>query len=60
MANALRQVTEQFTQSYTTSLGTIFKEWPNLEVGYSVNINSYTGNRTYTHSPLRTHGLPVV
>lgn len=51
MANALRQVTEQFTQSYTTSLGTIFKEWPNLELGYSVNINSYTGNRTYTHSP---------
>lgn len=51
MANSLRQVTEQFTQSYTTSLGTIFKEWPNLELGYSVNINSYTGNRTYTHSP---------
>jgi len=51
MANALRQVTEQFTQSYTTSIGTIYKEWPNLELGYSLNINSYTGNKTYTHSP---------
>ncbi|MFP9112641.1 carboxypeptidase regulatory-like domain-containing protein [Flavobacterium sp. RHBU_3] len=51
MSNALRQVTEQFTQSYTASLGTIFKEWPNLELGYSMNINSYTGNKTYTHSP---------
>lgn len=51
MANAIRQVSEQVTQSYTASLGTIYKTWPNLEVGYSVNINAYTGNKFYTHSP---------
>lgn len=51
MANAIRQVTEQITQSYKVSFGTIFKELPNLEVGYSLAVNDYTGSKFYTHSP---------
>jgi Outer membrane protein beta-barrel family/CarboxypepD_reg-like domain len=49
--DALRQVNEQFTQTYTASFGTNYKTWPNLELGYSVNINDYANNKFYTHSP---------
>ncbi len=32
---------ESFTQNYTASAGTNFRDWPNLEVGYRLNINEY-------------------
>jgi hypothetical protein len=41
------QTTESFTQSYRGSLGTQFKVWPNLELGYSLSLNDYQ-NTTFT------------
>lgn len=49
--DAIRQVNEQFSQTYTASFGTNYKTWPNLELGYSVNINDYASSKFYTHSP---------
>ncbi|KOS06338.1 TonB-dependent receptor [Flavobacterium akiainvivens] len=49
--DAIRQVNEQFSQTYTASFGTNYKTWPNLELGYSVNINDYANSKFYTHSP---------
>jgi len=51
MANAIRQVSEQVTQSYRGSFSTTYKTWPNLEVGYSLSVNDYVGNKFFTHSP---------
>jgi hypothetical protein len=41
------QTTESFTQSYRGSLGTQFKVWPNVELGYSLSLNDYQ-NTTFT------------
>jgi len=49
--NAVRQVNEQFTQNYTASFSTNYKQFPNLELGYTFNVNSYANNKFYTHSP---------
>jgi hypothetical protein len=35
------QTTESFSQTYRGSLGTQFKIWPNLELGYSLTLNDY-------------------
>jgi hypothetical protein len=51
LADAARQLNEQFTQTYTTSFSTNYKTWPNLEVGYTVNINDYANQKFYTQSP---------
>lgn len=51
IANSIRQVSEQVSQSYITSIGTNYKEWPNLEVGYSLTLNDYADNKFYNHSP---------
>lgn len=51
IANSIRQVSEQVSQSYTTSIGTNYKQWPNLEVGYSLTLNDYADNKFYNHSP---------
>ncbi len=51
IANSVRQVSEQVSQSYTASLGTNYKTIPNLEVGYSLTLNDYTSNKFYNHSP---------
>lgn len=49
--NSIRQVSEQISHSYTASLGTNYKTWPNLEVGYSLTRNDYANNKFYNHSP---------
>ncbi|TRW26395.1 carboxypeptidase regulatory-like domain-containing protein [Flavobacterium zepuense] len=51
IADAIRQVSEQVTQNYTTSFSTNYKTLPNLEVGYTLSINDYANNKFYTHSP---------
>jgi hypothetical protein len=45
------QTTESFTQSYRGSLGTQFKVWPNLEVGYSLSLNDYQNTVFTTKQP---------
>ena len=42
---------ESFTQNYSLKASTNFKNMPNLELGYSININEYAGNTFYTESP---------
>ena len=42
---------ESFTQSYTLKASTNYKNLPNLELGYNININEYAGNTFYTESP---------
>ncbi|ALM48708.1 TonB-dependent receptor [Flavobacterium psychrophilum] len=51
IANSIRQVSEQVSQTYTASLGTNYKTLPNLEVGYSLTLNDYANNKFYNHSP---------
>jgi hypothetical protein len=51
IANSIRQVSEQVSQSYTASLGTNYKTLPNLELGYSLTLNDYADNKFYNHSP---------
>lgn len=45
------QATESFTQSYRGSLGTQFKIWPNLELGYSLTLNDYQNTIFKTKQP---------
>ncbi|MDO6801593.1 TonB-dependent receptor [Wenyingzhuangia sp. 1_MG-2023] len=46
---------ESFTQNYTGSLLTNFKNWPNFEVGYQYTVNKYNNvnaeNTFYTSKP---------
>jgi hypothetical protein len=44
-------VTESFTQSYTSKLGTNFKQAPNVELGYTMTINNYQSDTFYTEKP---------
>jgi hypothetical protein len=45
------QTTESFSQTYRASLGTQFKTWPNLELGYTVTLNDYQGITFKTQQP---------
>ena len=45
------QTTNSFTQSYRGSLGTQFKVWPNLELGYSLSLNDYQNTIFKTKQP---------
>jgi hypothetical protein len=45
------QTTESIGQTYTFSLGTQYRKWPNLEAGYSVALNDYQGTTFTTHQP---------
>jgi hypothetical protein len=45
------QTTASFTQSYRGSLGTQFKVWPNLEIGYSLSLNDYQNTVFTTKQP---------
>lgn len=47
----LIQTTESFGQTYRASLGTQFKMWPNLEVGYTITLNDYQGETFKTQQP---------
>lgn len=42
---------ESFTQNYTVKASTNYKNLPNLEVGYEVSINDYSGSTFYTDRP---------
>ncbi|MCC9074433.1 carboxypeptidase-like regulatory domain-containing protein [Flavobacterium sp. F-65] len=43
--------TESFTQSYTSKVATNYKEWPNLEVGYTLAMNDYNKTTFFTQQP---------
>jgi hypothetical protein len=45
------QTTESFSQTYRGSLGTQFKIWPNLELGYSLTLNDYQNTVFKTKQP---------
>jgi hypothetical protein len=45
------KTTESFTQSYTIRASTNYKNFPNLEVGYNVLVNQYSGSTYYTDKP---------
>jgi len=42
---------ESVNQFYRFTFSTQFREWPNLETGYTVNINENPNNSFTTHSP---------
>lgn len=44
-------ISESFTQSYTLSASTNYKKFPNLELGYTLSINDYTGGIFYNEKP---------
>lgn len=39
--NDVQNESESFTQNYTASVLTNFREWPNIEIGYQRTINQY-------------------
>ena len=43
--------TESLTQNYTLKLATNYKDLPNLELGYSISTNDYSGTKFYTERP---------
>ncbi len=45
------QTTESFSQTYRGSLGTQFKEMPNIEIGYSLRLNDYQNTTFKTKQP---------
>src|SRR5690606_36783537 len=45
------QTTESFSQLYRASLGTQFKTWPNIEIGYSIVLNDYENTTFKTQQP---------
>ena len=45
------QTTESFSQTYRASMGTQYKTWPNLEVGYTLVLNDYQGTTFRTQQP---------
>lgn len=49
--NGNLRVLENFTQSYTLSLSTNYKELPNLQLGYNFMINDYSEDVFYTNKP---------
>ncbi|OAB79714.1 TonB-dependent receptor [Cochleicola gelatinilyticus] len=55
LINADIRESKNFTQNYNPSVRSNFKEWPNFEVGYRLNINEYenggTVNTFFTNRP---------
>jgi hypothetical protein len=49
--NNVFRTTESLTQNYTVKLATNYKELPNLEIGYSITTNDYTGTKFLTERP---------
>ncbi|WP_163397963.1 carboxypeptidase-like regulatory domain-containing protein [Flavobacterium fluviatile] len=43
--------TESFTQSYTVKASTNYKNLPNIEFGYNMVVNKYSGSTYYTDKP---------
>jgi hypothetical protein len=42
---------ESFTQTYSIKTSTMFKNLPNIELGYSTTINEYNHSKYYTNTP---------
>ncbi|WP_163392167.1 carboxypeptidase-like regulatory domain-containing protein [Flavobacterium limi] len=49
--NGQPATTESFTQSYTVKVSTNYKNLPNIEFGYNMLINQYSGSTFYTDKP---------
>ncbi|UQD55943.1 carboxypeptidase-like regulatory domain-containing protein [Flavobacterium sp. K5-23] len=49
--NNLQATTESYTQSYTVKASTNYKNMPNLEVGYNLVANKYSGSTFITEKP---------
>jgi len=49
--NSIVASTESFTQSYSAKASTMFKDVPNIEIGYSTTINDYNHTKYYTNTP---------
>ncbi|MEY3501236.1 MAG: hypothetical protein RL308_2909 [Bacteroidota bacterium] len=49
--NNIFRTTESLTQNYTVKLATNYKNLPNLEIGYSVTRNDYSGTKFLTEMP---------
>jgi hypothetical protein len=49
--NNLQATTESYTQSYTVKASTNYKNLPNLEVGYNLVANKYSGSTFITEKP---------
>ncbi|WP_394775915.1 carboxypeptidase-like regulatory domain-containing protein [Flavobacterium sp.] len=49
--NEVLATTESFSQSYTVKASTNYKGLPNIEFGYNVLINKYSGSTYYTDKP---------
>lgn len=47
--NDLENTNVSFTQNYVFEFGTNFKKVPNVDVGYRLTANEYTGTNVYTH-----------
>jgi hypothetical protein len=42
---------ESFTQNYAFKVSTNYKNLPNIEIGYEININNYSGTAFYNEKP---------
>ncbi len=49
--NNIFRTTESLTQNYTAKLATNYKNLPNLEIGYSITTNDYSGTKFITEMP---------
>ena len=49
--NATLTVRESFTQTHTITAATNYKNFPNLELGYSLIVNDYNNSKFYTDKP---------
>nr|WP_294781410.1 carboxypeptidase-like regulatory domain-containing protein [uncultured Flavobacterium sp.] len=49
--NAVVRTTESFVQSYTVRASTNYKKLPNIEFGYNLLVNKYSGSTFYTDKP---------
>lgn len=49
--NNVFRTTESLSQNYTVKLATNYKELPNLEIGYSISTNDYSGTKFLTERP---------
>lgn len=51
MQNTVVRTTESFVQSYTVRASTNYKKLPNIEFGYNLLVNKYSGSTFYTDKP---------
>jgi hypothetical protein len=49
--NSVLAFNESFTQTYSLKLATLFKEIPNIEIGYATTINDYNHSSYFTNTP---------